>query len=309
MALSSDEDDFLDRLSRVVVNIHKNHRAPNKPLLLLLALGRVTDGRERLAAYTEIEKPLKKLLAEFGPPRKTIHPEQPFGHLRTDGLWEIPGDSILPASSSGTLLVGGLREHSAKGGFPEDIFQLLKQNPGIVHNAAQLILERHFPHTLHDRIRAACNLPAAREKYPARGSKRDRAFRTDVLSAYGDCCAACGYDLRLNEVVFGIEAAHIKWHSQSGPDIVPNGLALCSLHHVALDSGALGLRQSDDDEVVSLLVSSGVSGGEAALRLRNLHGAVLRQPESKEFLPRKEFVEWHRKEVFRGPTISIDAER
>ena len=296
--MSSDEDDFLDRLSRVVVNIHKNRRAPNKPLLLLLALGRVSDGRERLAAYTEIEKPLKKLLKEFGPPRKTIHPEQPFGHLRTDGLWEILGDSILPASSSGTLLVGGLREHSAKGGFPEDIFQLLKQNPGIVHSAAQLILERHFPHTQHDRIRAACNLPVVREKYPARVSKRDRAFRTDVLSAYGNCCAACGYDLRLNEVVFGIDAAHIKWHSQSGPDIVPNGLALCSLHHVALDSGALGLSQREDDEVVKLLVSSKVAGGEAARRLLNLHGEPLRRPATVEFSPCKEYIKWHQDQVF-----------
>ena len=296
--MSSDEDDFLDRLSRVVVNIHKNRRAPNKPLLLLLALGRVSDGRERLAAYTEIEKPLKKLLKEFGPPRKTIHPEQPFGHLRTDGLWEILGDSILPASSSGTLLVGGLREHSAKGGFPEDIFQLLKQNPRIVHSAAQLILERHFPHTRHDRIRAACNLPAIREKYPARVSKRDRAFRTDVLSAYGNCCAACGYDLRLNDAAIGIDAAHIKWHSQSGPDIVPNGLALCSLHHVALDSGALGLSQRENDEVVKLLVSSKVAGGEAARRLLNLHGEPLRRPATVEFSPCKKYIKWHQNQVF-----------
>ena len=294
----SNEDDLLDRLSRVSVNIHKNRRAPNKPLLLLLALGRVLNGGERLVAYIEIEKPLKRLLVEFGPSRKTVHPEHSFGHLRTDGVWEIPGDSILPASASGTLLVSGLREHSAKGGFPEDTFQLLKQNPRIAHNAAQLILETHFPHTLHDRIRAACNLPAVREKYLARVSKRDRAFRTDVLSAYGNCCAACGYDLQMNDVVFGIDAAHIKWHSQNGPDIIQNGLALCSLHHVAMDSGALGLHQSDGDEAVRLLVSSRVSGGEAARRLRNLQGAALRQPANVEFSPCKKYIKWHQNQVF-----------
>ena len=294
----SNEDDLLDRLSRVSVNIHKNRRAPNKPLLLLLALGRVLNGSERLVAYTEIEKPLKRLLVEFGPSRKTVHPEHSFGHLRTDGVWEIPGDSILPASASGTLLVSGLREHSAKGGFPENIFRLLKQNHGLVHNAVQLVLDRHFPHTLHDRIRAACNLPAVREKYLARVSKRDRAFRTDVLSAYGNCCAACGYDLRMNDVVFGIDAAHIKWHSQNGPDIIQNGLALCSLHHVAMDSGALGLHQSDGDEAVRLLVSSRVSGGEAARRLRNLQGAALRQPANVEFSPCKKYIKWHQNQVF-----------
>ena len=295
--MSSDEDDFLGRLNRVAVNVHKNYRAPHKPLHLLLALGRVSDGRERLAAYAEIEEPLKKLLAEFGPPRKTIHPEHPFGHLRTDGLWEIPGDSILPASSAGTLLVGGLREHSAKGGFPEYIFRLLRRNPRLAHNAAQLILEKHFPHTLHGRIRAACNLPAVREQYLARVSKRGRAFRTEVLRAYDSCCAACGYDLRLNEAAIGIDAAHIKWHSQSGPDIVPNGLALCSLHHVAMDSGALGLR-SENDDVVRLLVSSRVAGGEAARRLRSLHEEPLRRPADVEFSPCKKYIKWHQDQVF-----------
>ena len=297
--MSGNEDDFLDRLDQVAVNKHKNQRAPHKPLLLLLALGRVLNGRDRLVAYAEIEKSLKKLLAEFGPPRKTIHPEQPFGHLRTDGLWEIPDDGNLPASSSGTLLVSGLREQSAKGGFPESIFRLLQRNPKLVRNAVQLILEKHFPHTLHRRIQEACNLPAVREQYLARVSKRDHAFRTDVLRAYGNCCAACGYDLRLNDAVLGIDAAHIKWHSQSGPDIVPNGLALCSLHHVALDSGALGLGSDENDGVVRLMVSSKVAGGEAAQRLRSLNGEPLRRPASVEYSPCKKYVEWHQNEVFR----------
>ena len=295
--MSSNEDDFLDLLDRVVVNKHKNSRAPHKPLLLLLALGRVLNGRDRLVAYADIEKSLKELLAEFGPPRKTIHPEQPFGHLRTDGIWEIPDDSNLPASSSGTLLVSGLREQSAKGGFPEHIFRLLQQNPKLARDAARMILEKHFSHTLHRRIQDACDFPA--ERYLARSPPRDPAFRADVLRAYGNCCAACGYDLRLNDVVFGIDAAHIKWHSQSGPDIVPNGLALCSLHHVALDSGALGLGSYENDDVIRLVVSSKVAGGEAARRLRSLNGEPLRQPASVEYSPCKKYIEWHRNEVFR----------
>ena len=297
--MSSNEDDFLDLLDRVVVNKHKNSRAPHKPLLLLLALGRVLNGRDRLVAYADIEKPLKMVLAEFGPPRKTIHPEQPFGHLRTDGLWEIPGDSNLPASSSGTLLVSGLREQSAKGGFPEHIFRLLQQSPKLARDAARLILEKHFPPTLHQGIQEACDLPAVREQFLRKSPKRDRAFRTDVLRAYGNCCAACGYDLRLNDVVFGIDAAHIKWHSQSGPDIVPNGLALCSLHHVALDSGALGLESYENGDVIRLVVSSKVAGGEAARRLRSLNGDPLRRPASVEYSPRKKYIEWHQNEVFR----------
>jgi HNH endonuclease len=36
----------------------------------------------------------------------------------------------------------------------------------------------------------------------------------------------------------GLEAAHIKWFQARGPDVVQNGLALCSLHHKIFDLGA-----------------------------------------------------------------------
>jgi len=36
----------------------------------------------------------------------------------------------------------------------------------------------------------------------------------------------------------GLEAAQIKWFQARGPDVVPNGLALCSLHHKIFDLGA-----------------------------------------------------------------------
>ena len=47
-----------------------------------------------------------------------------------------------------------------------------------------------------------------------------------------------GGALSILVVVFGLEAAHITWHAGDGPDLVPNGLVLCTLHHKALDRGA-----------------------------------------------------------------------
>jgi predicted restriction endonuclease len=38
----------------------------------------------------------------------------------------------------------------------------------------------------------------------------------------------------------GIEAAHVRWHSQAGPDVVANGLALCALHHALFDLAIFG---------------------------------------------------------------------
>ncbi len=63
------------------------------------------------------------------------------------------------------------------------------------------------------------------------------AFRERVLAAYRRICAICR--LRHSEL---LEAAHIlpDGHSRGLP-IVPNGLALCSLHHAAFDAHILGV--------------------------------------------------------------------
>ena len=39
--------------------------------------------------FSEIEEPLHSLLERYGPPRKIYHPEPPFWHLQSDGLWEL----------------------------------------------------------------------------------------------------------------------------------------------------------------------------------------------------------------------------
>ena len=63
---------------------------------------------------------------------------------------------------------------------------------------------------------------------------RSPQFRQAVLEAYQNRCAMCGLQLEL------IEAAHLIPHVHpSGLDVVPNGIALCALHHKSLDTGLL----------------------------------------------------------------------
>ncbi|MEX1080452.1 MAG: HNH endonuclease, partial [Halofilum sp. (in: g-proteobacteria)] len=56
--------------------------------------------------------------------------------------------------------------------------------------------------------------------------------------AYEWRCCLCGYDIRLDTTVIGLEAAHIMWFQAGGPDVESNGLALCVLHHKIFDLGA-----------------------------------------------------------------------
>jgi len=72
-----------------------------------------------------------------------------------------------------------------------------------------------------------------------------------VLLAYEYRCCVCAHDLRMGGHAIGLEAAHIKWFQARGPDVVQNGLALCSLHHKIFDLGAFTVLPGNHQIVFS----------------------------------------------------------
>lgn len=64
-----------------------------------------------------------------------------------------------------------------------------------------------------------------------------RSFREKVLRAYRQQCALCR--LRHREL---LDAAHIVEDQDEGPPVIPNGIALCKLHHAAFDSLFVAVR-------------------------------------------------------------------
>jgi putative restriction endonuclease len=98
----------------------------------------------------------------------------------------------------------------------------------------------------------------------------------------------------------GLEAAHIEWFQARGPDVVQNGLALCSLHHRIFDLGAFtGLPQNH--QIVFSRHLNLTGGDDIKAKLLAHHGAGLIQPQGRECLPHPEFLAWHRAEVFKEP--------
>jgi putative restriction endonuclease len=61
-------------------------------------------------------------------------------------------------------------------------------------------------------------------------------FRRRVLAAYGRQCALCR--LRHSEL---LDAAHIREDSDGGEPVVPNGIAMCAIHHRAFDALVVGI--------------------------------------------------------------------
>jgi putative restriction endonuclease len=270
-------------------------RAPHKPLLLLLAVARATQGKPRLATFREINEPLRDLLERYGPPRRHYCPEYPFWFLQSDGLWEVVGSDALPRRKGGkgvsrTVLL----KNNVAGGLPPHVHDLMVGDTSFRSTAVSSLLEAHFPSSLHDEILRDLDLSVRVMRGVA---KRNAAFRGDVIRAYEHRCAVCGYDLRIDHVDLGLEAAHIKWHQAGGPDLVQNGLALCAIHHKALDRGAVGLSPE-----LEILISEHLYGQSWADDwFLQFHRRPLLRPQSTAQLPTPDFIAWHTREVFREP--------
>ncbi|MCI3921065.1 HNH endonuclease [Paenibacillus sp. TRM 82003] len=281
-----------DRISNLSIWKKNGQRAPHKPLLILYALGQLTNNKKFSLPYEEVREELKSLLIEFGPARKSYHPEEPFVRLERDGIWEIDAISDMPSPNDKKLLQAGVT-----GGFINEVLALLQSDKTLTYELASQILEEHFPDTMHEDILERVGLNAILFKK----KPRDPRFRDKVLRAYEYSCAVCGFNVRLGSNLVAIEAAHIKWHQVGGPDVEENGIALCSLHHKLFDRGVFSLSKN-----LELLVAEEAHGTRGFEDwLMRYHGQQLRKPIRPEYEPQVIFTDWHIKEVFRGPARYI----
>lgn len=307
---TSINDQLLERIRSINVNRSGDRRAPHKPLLLLVAIAKLLRG-ERELGFGEIESLLRPLLNAYAPPVSGNHePKLPYWHLRSDQLWEIPGAAELPLQQGGFPQMEALR--ATFGHFPETYAKALLANESLVANVVQMILDAHFPESLHVDILAAVDLTSftanmVAEEQASYGlvRKRNPRFRELVLRAYEHRCAVTGFQAALGGSYFGCEAAHVKWHAYDGPDVVENGLAMEPTLHKLFDAGAWSL--TDDRKI---LVSADFTGSdEAVLKIRSLHGRSLREPQLGMPLVSTEFIRWHREKehggVFRQPALHL----
>ncbi|ENG2552272.1 TPA: HNH endonuclease [Citrobacter farmeri] len=268
-------------------------RAPHKPLLLLYVLAGYQQGHGRLFDYaSEIRDNLYSLLERFGPQRPQYRPDMPFWRLQGDGFWQLKNaERCSTFGSSQQPPTGELVKHHVAGGFDEQHYVLLIKNKNLINALARQILEAHFTESIQEELadELGFELQLLRKQ-------RDPLFRQQVLRAYNYECAICGFNMRHDNTSVALEAAHIKWKQHGGPCEIPNGLALCAIHHKAFDKGSIGL-----DENMRVQISEAVNGSGIVGRLFwDFQGKNISLPQIKAYYPQDEFVEWHRREVFRG---------
>ncbi len=269
-----------------------DQRAPHKPLLVLFAMGQLQADKPRFISYEIIRGKLTELLIDFGPLRKSNHPEEPFVRLQRDGIWLLDKEVNSKSPNNRQLLTD-----KVSGGFTLEVYQLLKDHPELVQEIANSILYCHFPETMHQDILDSVGLDFT--NYLRR--KRNPKFREKILRAYGYSCAICGFNVRLAHTLIGLEAAHIKWHQAGGPGTEENGIALCSLHHKLFDRGVFTL--TSERKVVVSQDAHGTWGFEEWLIRYN--GKEIRAPIQGNYYPSQVFLDWHMTEVFKGEPYRI----
>jgi len=293
--------DVLGRLASLRQHQRSGQRSPHKPLLVLLALGRLAESDSSALPWCSCEPELADLITEFGPPSRTGRAQSaayPFTRLRSDGVWVLDQDVEMD-------LVGPLADRGVVGRFEPALESALRADPALARSVARTLVLSNFPETIApevleavgldpadvlgsvDTVLAGCGKPDQR--------RRDRQWRFAVLQAWDRQCAFCGYDGQLAGASAGIDAAHVRWFTFDGPDALDNGLALCSLHHKLFDLGVLGL-----DVTLHVQVSASFSARTTAGRaVYDLHGTPLK-PRPGTLVPASEHVSWHSREVFKG---------
>ena len=307
--------ELVDEIDKQPAWEQNGQRAPHKPLAVLYAIGQALSGR-RIVRYDEAEPALRALLDQFGPPRKQQHPEQPVWRLRryqngATTFWEIQGAVENMEDAAGNPRIGLMRQHISFG-LSKAATDLLCSNPANAYALAATLAARIVPPTLQGELLDFVGLGTGDDPRPMLASAdpvlvsrtmrvgftlvRDRAFSRKVRAAYDDSCAICAISPRLDNEVFGLEAAHIRWANADGPDELRNGVCLCRMHHHALDKGAIKIDQDMRVQVSPKLAHS----RESDAMFARFSGQRIRLPSASADHPHLTMLEWHWTEVFKG---------
>lgn len=293
------ENALIGSFLNVRANDQNDFIKPHKYLVLLLALRKLRDTKSSAVTWNEDSPKLESLIEQFNN-KSNVNAINPFFRLKNDGIWEI--NSSLDANSN----ISEIRRENPIGKLTSSIESELINNYELTNEVIRQILAAAFSDSFYEDVLVAVGFDSREILYSAPreilldpSKKRDSQWPAKILQAWESQCAFCGYDGKIDNAPVGIDAAHIRWFNQDGPDAMDNGLALCSLHHRLLDRGVIGFKDPE-----TLTISKTFSAAtESGKRIYDLLDVKLR-PRSGTLLPAEQHVAWHKENIFRGDSIN-----
>jgi putative restriction endonuclease len=284
-----------ERIDNLLMWKKGEKRAPHKPLLLLLAIGNVQRGGERLQLFQDIQPSLTRALELFGPSGRVATPQYPFWRLQHDGVWEVASDGpMVLRKSSDDPTKKALIEKRARAGFLAEHFAVIRDEKAVQSRLIHQLLDAHFPSSIHEDIIAFFDL----EIDVSRAQEQSRAgdFRERVLKAYGWKCAVTKFTVTFQGAVFGVEPTVIRWLQAAGGTSIRNAIALTTLHRKLFHLGVFTIDEKYRVRISPRAIAEGVPPNI----LHRFDRKSIRLPLREEDWPDKESLAWHASEVFRG---------
>ena len=123
------------------------------------------------------------------------------------------------------------------------------------------------------------------ETYAAKRRLHQHRFRELVVGAYRERCSVC----RLHHVEL-LDAAHIlPDRDERGRPEIPNGLALCKIHHGAFDTNILGVSP-DYRIAIRADVLEEIDGPMLQHGLKDMHGQIIVVPRAERLWPNPDYL-------------------
>lgn len=307
-------EELVNALSDLRQATIRGHRAPYKPLTLLWALGRIwRDSKvERLVGFQEARAGVVPLFDEFGRGgNHTVNPINPLWRLQRDGngsIWECHTNQTVTTGADGIPTASDLVQTSAQFGLALFAHKLLLDDIPLRLQASQVLASQVCPLEIWPDLFEATGIPfdgtasnflipvlTNRTREIASRVSRSPKFRSNVLEIYEHRCAICGVSPQIGDRRFGVEAAHIQWVTEEGPDEIRNGLALCVMHHRGFDRGAFTLTDALSIQVSPQLQRATKNTADHFWRF---DGQNISRPTRAIHHPNRTFIEWHRRAVF-----------
>jgi putative restriction endonuclease len=285
---------YLQEISSIKVNKTGQVISLHKPILLLLSISEVVNGKPNLFKYAEIEAALKELLAKYGLKNsKKLNPQYPFVYLNSSpNIWECSvqkSELKNPDAASRNDLLNATAQ------FENGFFNYLKDLTNAKHIVWQ-ILNEYWTDAYHEDLLRDLGLYNMLNEYASIKNiekRRGRLFVEEVLDAYERQCAICRQSIRLGDSLLGIDACHVKPIQHNGPDIVTNGVALCKIHHWALDRGAIAIS-----EEFRMIVSPKLNGSRSDHFFHEYSNSILFTPRITKQKLLIENIKYHRQYIF-----------
>lgn len=170
----------LARLGALRQNSSSGSPAPHKPLLFLLALGRLQNNGSSELPWSVASVELADLITRFTPAAST-NPIQraayPFTRLRADGVWLLDRDVAMDS-------VGDLNSGPVNGRIESSLEAAIQEDPALAREVARRLATENFPRkkTARAVLRAVgLNADAVLGTVPPRPRPRSRYELADYL--------------------------------------------------------------------------------------------------------------------------------